>query len=191
MLSAFLLHQILSGIFLSVTEKLEFNLIIKEESKMRITKYNLALQSEDRIPCLVKENTGNYPNISGANTPQDAVKLINTVFTASLQPEEHSYLIAFRGTRIVGVFEVSHGTTDCAIVSAKEVFSRLLLSSATAFIFLHNHPSGNTSPSVHDADITRKLIAASEIMDITFYDHLIIGDFSYYSFKDESDLFEH
>ena len=157
---------------------------------MRITKYKLALQSEGRIPCLVKENAENYPYLSGATNPQDAVRVANAVFNANLQPEEHCYMIAFRTNRIVGVFEVSHGIVNSALITPKEVFTRLLLSSATDFIILHNHPSGNAVPSKCDIEITKKLRDAGKIIGIKLFDHIIIGesDWDYYSFAVKSDL---
>ena len=158
---------------------------------MRITSYNLVLQSEDRIPCLVKENTKNYSNLSGITTPEEAVRIVNTVFNANKQPEEHCYIIALRCNRIIGVFDASHGVTDGALVTPKEVFTRLLLSSTTSFVFLHNHPSGDAVPSGCDIELTKRIIAASEIMGVTFLDHIIIGenDLDFYSFASRSDLF--
>ena len=160
---------------------------------MKITRYNLALQCNDRIPYLVKENTKNYPELLGATNAKEAVRVANAVFNANLQPEEHCYMIAFRSNRIVGVFDVSHGTINGALITPKEIFSRLLLSSATAFILLHNHPSGDTTPSKADVEITKRLKDASRIMDIHLLDHIIIGesDWDYYSFMDQSELFKH
>jgi DNA repair protein RadC len=53
---------------------------------------------------------------------------------------------------------------------------------ATALIFVHNHPSGNTIPSQDDKAITRELVLASSVMNLKVLDHLIIGDNSHYSF---------
>lgn len=59
-----------------------------------------------------------------------------------------------------------------------------VLAKAVNIMVLHNHPSGNAMPSKADAEMTEKLQAASELMDIPLIDHLIIGDNSYYSFRE-------
>lgn len=53
---------------------------------------------------------------------------------------------------------------------------RLLLSGATQFAVVHNHPSGDPTPSNADLQVTRKLYEASKLMDIEFTDHIILGD---------------
>ena len=60
---------------------------------------------------------------------------------------------------------------------------------ATGMILVHNHPSGNLQPSKQDKSITTKLINAAATFDILVFDHLIISEKSYYSFKDESIIY--
>jgi len=84
----------------------------------------------------------------------------------------------------IGVFELAHGTVNAAICSPREVFVRLCLCGATAFILAHNHPSGDPSPSRADISFTSKMAEAGKIMNIPLLDHIIIGDF-YYSFKEQ------
>lgn len=160
---------------------------------MRITKYNLALHCEERVPCLVKEDSKNYPQFSQISDAFRAVQLVNTIFGANLQPEEHCYMVAFRSKRVVGVFELGHGTINTTIITPKEVFTRLLLSSATHFIFFHNHPSGDSSPSEADVEITKKLKEAGNMMGLFMLDHIIIGehDWDYYSFQERSKLLDY
>lgn len=157
---------------------------------MRITKYNLALQSGDRVPHLVKEDAKNYPQLSGVKTPTEAVKLINAVFNANQQAEEHCYMIALRGNRVIGVSEISHGSVNAALITPKEIFTRLLLLSASSFIFFHNHPSGDAVPSGDDIETTKRLRDAGKLIAIQLLDHIIIGeyDYDYYSFASRSDL---
>ncbi|RJO62971.1 MAG: DNA repair protein RadC [Dehalococcoidia bacterium] len=77
---------------------------------------------------------------------------------------------------------ISQGTVNASAVFAREVIERAIKHKATALIFVHNHPSGNTAPSQDDKAITRELVLASSVMNLNVLDHLIIGDNSHYSF---------
>ena len=158
---------------------------------MKVTKYNLILDENNRIPSLIKETAGYYPTLSKVNNSREVTQLLNTVFQANLQTEEHGYLIALRSNKIIGVFDMSHGGVNLAYISPREVFSRLLLSAATDFIIAHNHPSGDVkTPSKEDWNATRQLKAASSLMNITMLDHVIVGEgSSYFSFNDATDIF--
>lgn len=91
--------------------------------------------------------------------------------------EEYVYCFALdlRG-KLMGLFEVSHGTVNSSLVSTREVFQKLLMLNATAFVVVHNHPSGDPSESKEDLDITKKLKNAGDVMNIELLDHIIIGD---------------
>ena len=83
--------------------------------------------------------------------------------------------------RICCVDEVSIGSLNQSIVHPREVFKTALLSSAAAIILLHNHPTGDPTPSSEDIEITRRLREAGEIIGVKVLDHIIIGD-SFLSF---------
>ena len=83
---------------------------------------------------------------------------------------------------------VSVGSLNAAIVHPREVFKSALLSSAAAVIFLHNHPSGDTTPSKEDLELTRRLQQAGDLLGIRVLDHLIIGAGAHYSFADSAEL---
>ena len=70
---------------------------------------------------------------------------------------------------------MSHGTVDQAAVHVREVIKRALDFGAAAIILVHNHPSGDPSPSRADIDITRAIAAAGKAMGIALHDHLIVG----------------
>lgn len=78
--------------------------------------------------------------------------------------------------------DLSKGTVNASAVFAREVMEAALEHKATALIFVHNHPSGNTTPSQDDKAITRELIIASSVMNLKVLDHLIVGDNCHYSF---------
>ncbi len=81
------------------------------------------------------------------------------------------------------------GTINRSIVHPREIFKEAYLLSASKFICLHNHPSGDITPSKEDIMLTKNLIEISYIQGINFLDHLIITNDKYYSFYMESNLF--
>ena len=81
------------------------------------------------------------------------------------------------------------GTINKSIVHPREIFKEAYLLSASKFICLHNHPSGDVTPSNEDYLLTKSLIEISMIQGIIFLDHLIISNNQYYSFYNESNLF--
>lgn len=89
--------------------------------------------------------------------------------------------------KVIGVFEISHGNVNSSIVGTREVFQKALLANAVSIIFLHNHPSGDCTPSRQDIEITKKLSEAGKLMGIEVLDHLVIGD-RYCSLKEKGYL---
>lgn len=98
--------------------------------------------------------------------------------------EEFNLLLLNRANRVLGFYNVSKGGQTGTVVDAKVVFAAALKMKANYIILSHNHPSGNTQPSVQDIALTKKLVAGGKLLDITVLDHLIITPFSYYSFAD-------
>ena len=78
----------------------------------------------------------------------------------------------------------SVGTITNAITCPRELLKSSILSNASGMIMLHNHPSGDPSPSKEDISITNRIHEASLIMNIPLVDHIIIGDNNYMSFKE-------
>jgi DNA repair protein RadC len=101
-----------------------------------------------------------------------------------LQQETKEYFITAHldgKNRIVCIDQVSVGSLNQSIVSPRETFKTALLSSAAAIILIHNHPTGDPSPSREDLDITRRLKETGELIGIKVIDHIIIGE-TYISF---------
>ena len=149
---------------------------------MRITKYAMKMD-EDRINCLVKEKSINYDVTLGyIDSPEKAADLINKVFDAVNLSEEFFWLITLNGARKVsGVFEVSHGTINGAPVHPREIFARAMLAGAASIIVAHNHPSGNTSISEQDREVSRRLREAGDLLGIRLDDHIIVAGTDYVS----------
>lgn len=80
---------------------------------------------------------------------------------------------------------ISEGSLTLSIVHPREVFASAIRESAASVIFLHNHPSGDPTPSQEDRRLTDRLVAAGRLLGISVLDHVIIGDGRYVSFADE------
>ena len=76
---------------------------------------------------------------------------------------------------------VTQGILDASVVHPREVFKAAIVESAAAVILVHNHPSGDPTPSPEDREVTRQLVAAGRILGIPVLDHVIIGDARYVS----------
>jgi DNA repair protein RadC len=85
---------------------------------------------------------------------------------------------------------VSEGSLTLSIVHPREVFTLAVKESAAAVIFLHNHPSGDPTPSQEDRLLTARLVAAGEVLGIRVLDHIVVGDGRYVSFADQGWLLE-
>ncbi|MFA5515261.1 MAG: DNA repair protein RadC [Desulfuromonadales bacterium] len=86
--------------------------------------------------------------------------------------------------RIIREVQVSEGSLSASIVHPREVFAPVVRESAAAVLFVHNHPSGDPSPSREDLEITTRLRQAGELMGVRVLDHIIIGSGEYVSFVD-------
>jgi DNA repair protein RadC len=150
---------------------------------MRITTYKTKL-NEDKLNILVKEKSTNY-EISGLTSPESIFNMMNNVFDMQNLAEEYLYMIACDSKqKVLGVFEISHGTVNASLINPREIFIRALLCGAVNIILTHNHPSGNSYPSAEDNRVTRRIKECGELMGINLLDHIIIGD-NFYSFKQE------
>lgn len=152
---------------------------------MEIIKYSVHVPN-----VLIKESTAEYP-INTIDSPAQIVEFINTVFALDKKAEEYLYMIAFNAkNKPLGVFEVSHGSVDFSVAQPRELLLRALLVGATTFVLIHNHPSGNPTPSASDIDVTKRIVSAANILGVSCLDHIIVGDSNYYSLRiHKSDLF--
>ena len=99
--------------------------------------------------------------------------------TARLRDREREVFAAlFLDTRhrVLAFEELFTGTIDGATVHARELVRRALHHNAAAVIVAHNHPSGVAEPSAADADLTRRLVSALELVEVRLLDHFVIGD---------------
>lgn len=120
------------------------------------------------------------------HSPEKIEEFMKTEYDMDQLAEEYAYIIAINtSARIVGVFEVSHGTNQQIQMSNREIFVRLCLCGAASFFLVHNHPSGDTLPSKTDIIYTQEVRKAGDLMGIELLDHIIIGK-NYFSFKEHN-----
>jgi DNA repair protein RadC len=128
------------------------------------------------------ENSSNETVKITVKSPEDVVKTARSLLKG--KKKEH-FLAICLDTRnhLIKTSTVSIGSLDCSIVHPREVFKDAISSSAASVIFIHNHPSGDPTPSEDDIKMTKRLIEAGEIIGIEVLDHIIICDSEHLSMK--------
>ncbi|OGU56345.1 MAG: hypothetical protein A2X64_02045 [Ignavibacteria bacterium GWF2_33_9] len=117
-------------------------------------------------------------------SPEEIAQFFIPEFHAE-RTEKFFALLLNSSNQIIKRVNISNGTINASIVHPREVFRAAIIESAAAIIVLHNHPSGNPSPSNEDKAITRRLVEVGEIMKIQVLDHLIIAGNTFYSFAQD------
>lgn len=101
------------------------------------------------------------------------------------EPREKLLLTMFDAKcRLLGDAVISVGTVKNSLVSPREIFLKALEYNAVHIVLLHNHPSGDPTPSEADKRVTRRVASCGDMMDIVLADHIIIGDNRYISFRE-------
>lgn len=131
---------------------------------------------------LVKEGNCSYEPIKG---PECAYNIAVSLGLPDKAEEEFWIVCLDTKNKPIGLHMVSRGNLNSSIVHPREVFKRAVANNACSIILMHNHPSGNPHPSSTDIDITRRLVEAGELLGIKVLDHLIIGDGTHVSLKEE------
>ncbi len=115
------------------------------------------------------------PDRPVVRTPEEAVAIFRDLVRAE-DVENFWALHLDTRYRLIGKpRQISRGILDASLVHPREVFREAVRSSAAAMILLHNHPSGDTTPSGEDIRITRQLVEAGKVMGIDVLDHVILG----------------
>jgi DNA repair protein RadC len=99
--------------------------------------------------------------------------------------EQFKIMLLNRANKVLGIVEITSGTSTATIVDPKLIFAAALKANACSIIAAHNHPSGNRIPSQADIHLTKKLIDGGKLLEIQILDHIIVTTEGYYSFADE------
>jgi len=108
-----------------------------------------------------------------------------TQYFQGLKKEVFRLLMLDGKNRIFADYIVSEGCLTSSIVHPREAFIQAIKNSAASVLFIHNHPSGDPAPSPEDIEITKRLVAAGDLLGIKVLDHIIIGEEGYISFADK------
>ena len=108
------------------------------------------------------------------DSPASIAELMAEELRLAEVEEFHAVLLNTR-RRLIRSERISQGTLDTILVHPREVFRAAILANAHAFILVHNHPSGDSTPSDADIRVTRDLVRASQLMKIELLDHIILG----------------
>lgn len=123
------------------------------------------------------------------DTPDKVVALLRDE-NVSYQVEQFQVVLLNVRRRLIRVEKLSQGTLDALLVHPRDVFRQAIVSNAAAIILVHNHPSGDPTPSEADIRVTRDLIRAGQLLKIEVSDHIIIGRSSLERTRDYASLRE-
>ncbi len=118
---------------------------------------------------LVRESVTN----KSAKTPEDIASLCADL--QGLAQESFQVIMLNSKNKVVNRVMVTLGIMDASLVHPREVFRQAIVENSAAVILVHNHPSGDPTPSVDDIRITKQMVEAGGIIDIKVLDHVIIG----------------
>jgi DNA repair protein RadC len=116
--------------------------------------------------------------------PQDVVRLLQPQLR-DLPVEEFHLLALDSQSQVLRTVLVTRGLLNSSLVHPREVFRPAIAEAAAGIIVVHNHPSGDPTPSAEDRTVTRQLAAAGALLDLPLYDHVIIAGDRFLSFSAE------
>ncbi|HHV19859.1 MAG TPA: DNA repair protein RadC [Thermoanaerobacterales bacterium] len=102
-----------------------------------------------------------------------------------LEREHFKTILLNIKNHVISIEDISIGSLNSSIVHPREVFKPAIRRSSASIILVHNHPSGDPTPSKEDIEVTSKLVEAGKILGINVLDHVIIGDNSFISLKEK------
>lgn len=123
----------------------------------------------------VKERFVPYGVEGNINTPEKVVKMVSRL----LKEADKEIMLAISvdaKNKPVGIEVVAIGSLNVAYVEARDLFKHAILSNASGILLVHNHPSGDVTPSVEDWNLTYRIMQAGALLGIELLDHIIIGD---------------
>lgn len=127
------------------------------------------------------------PERASIRSSQDIYELFHPLL-CDLPTEEFWVLLLNQAAKVIDKVRISRGGIDQTTADVRTILREALLQRAVQIALVHNHPSGNSSPSRADRNLTDLVKKAAQTMNIQLIDHLIVTDGTYYSFCDEGEL---
>lgn len=185
----------LSAVELSriILDSVDNNLIILSNLTLSDLMKHKGIGEAKAITIMAALELGKRRRAAEANMPKE-VKSSKDTFERFLpyidDPSQEHFLVMYlnQSNHPLKVECVSKGGTTNVIADPKIIFKNALTLNATCIVLGHNHPSGNPRPSEEDRLLTKKLVGAGKLLDISVVDHIIIGNERYYSFRDHGEL---
>lgn len=106
--------------------------------------------------------------------PEDVYRLMSPTLQSLARESLYVILVNTR-LRVTGTHEISRGTVNETVAHPRDIFQPVILNDSYGFLLVHNHPSGDPTPSQADRTLTRRVAATAETMQVRFLDHIIIG----------------
>ena len=131
--------------------------------------------------------TSHLPEGAALRSPEDVFRRF-ALRLRRLAQERFLVVLLDGRHRVVGEEVISQGTLTASLVHPREVFRPALRASAAALILVHNHPSGDPTPSAEDRAVTSRLAEAGEILGIRVLDHVVVAERGYVSLREEGSL---
>jgi DNA repair protein RadC len=117
------------------------------------------------------------------NSPADAAALVQYEMSA-LEQEHLRVILLDRRNHVLEIVEVYKGSVNSSQVRVGELFKDAIRINASAIIVVHNHPSGDPTPSPDDVAVTRAIVQAGKLLDVDVLDHMVIGQGKWVSLKE-------
>ena len=141
---------------------------------MNINTYELYLDEERH--CTIREKESHVYKDETYQQPMAIFHMMEELFALTERADEYLYLLAFDiKMRLLGIFEVAHGTGNACLADPRGIYIRAVCIGASNVILVHNHPSGSTKPSTEDMHLTTTVKDAGELLGIHLLDHIIVG----------------
>lgn len=128
-------------------------------------------------------NRTRYESVT-VSSPGDAAGLVMEELRHKLR-EHFRVLLLDTKNRVLGIEDISIGSLNASLVHPREVFRPAIRKACASMILIHNHPSGDPTPSREDVEVTKRLTEAGRLMGIEVLDHLVIGDGRFVSFREK------
>ena len=141
-----------------------------------------------QLKCLLEIARRMAREEAGEGTYFASPSAVANYYMEDLRHEEQEVLLLLmlnqRG-RLLKERYMFKGTVNASVISPREIFVEALAARAVQIILLHNHPSGDASPSQEDLNVTRRIKEAGQLLGIALTDHIIIGEHAYVSLREE------
>ena len=178
-------HNILSSVNnINELKTAEISTLEKIEGMSKITAIELVAAIE--LGRRVYEDN-KYQNLVKLTSPTTIIDYFHTEYKDKKQ-EIFTVLYLDNQKNYLDKKELFKGTVNYSLVHPREIFKEAYLLSASYIVCIHNHPSGDATPSKNDIELTRKIKELGILHGITLMDHIVIGDNNYYSFYEDNNL---